>query len=122
MSIHINNIKGDKMSRKDELIKQCLEIKEKMDELKQLDKVARMEMQIILKSESLTEYYDPSENKVSMSTFSRTSLSRPEVEKRMDPELFAECLKTTEVTSMKIVSKESNEKIKSMMQSKKMVS
>lgn len=107
------------MTRKDDIIAECLQIKAQKDELDAKDKALRMELQILLQQEGLKEYVDSSENIATYSTFERKSLDRKLVEAKMAPEDFEQCFKISEVSMLKIISKDSAQKIKAAMGGKK---
>jgi len=106
------------MEKINELIQQHFELKVKLDELQQKDEAIRTEIKVRLKQDGKEYYEDPEGNTVTYKEYSREGLDKKKVKELLGAIQFKEVLKVTTFESLKIISKENREKIKTMLEKK----
>lgn len=100
------------------LIKQHLEIKQKIDALNDRDKVIKSEIEYLLKNNELTYIEDDKGNIAKYIEQTRTTLDKKKVKELLGEINYGNVIKTTTFGSVRILSKESNKKINEMLKNK----
>lgn len=103
--------KGEKMNNIEELIQEHLEIKKRIDELNNRDEAIKAEIKLFLTEEGIDKFEDTSGNLVSYKEQSRESLDKDKVRSLIGDIQFKEVVKVSTFGVLKILSKESREKI-----------
>ena len=95
----------------EELIKEHLEIKKQIDELTEKDNAVKAEIKLYMTQENLEKYEDSTGNLVSFKEQTRESLDKKKIRELIGDIHFKEVVKVSTFGVLKILSKESREKI-----------
>jgi hypothetical protein len=94
------------------LINEFLETKKQIEALESLNDARKKELEFYMKQEKLDEFLTPEGHKMSISSYPTERIDTKLIREKLSEEMIAQFIKTSEVTRVMIISKESLDKQK----------
>ena len=98
-----------------DLIKEHFKLKNIMDKTKEESDLVKAEIKLLLSEAGEDKYENEEGTIVSYKESERKSLDRKLVEKKLEPNVFAECFKVSSFSTLRIQSKEDRDRIRKVM-------